>query len=346
MSPKFNGGSDDWLDDEDSSGSGAPVARVKKKKTAANKATQLPAEEANAVVVEVFPNQCAVRLDGAPAEKNVDVLCSYRRSQLMDKESEIRDRSPVAVGDRVKVELTGSSTGVVEALCIRKNQLVRPAPARATRHVLVSNIDQLVIVTATQNPEFSPGLVDRFLIAASVQGIPAVICINKIDLHASVAGVLPPWKTYEDLGYPVIEVSAKRDLGVAQLQEITSGKLTVFCGHSGVGKTSLLSVLLQREAGRVGEVSDFTGKGRHTTTGAILLRDSHFIDTPGVRAFGLIDVSPEKLHTYFPEFSSPAQLGCAQKDCLHMDEADCKATSLARYSSYRRIFESIRSGEN
>jgi ribosome biogenesis GTPase / thiamine phosphate phosphatase len=125
------------------------------------------------------------------------------------------------------------------------------------------------------------------------------------------------------------------------LQERIAGKLSVFCGHSGVGKTSLLRVLLGREIGRIGELSQATGKGRHTTTGAVLLEGPgcRVIDTPGIREFGVVGIEPEELRHYFPEFR---ELGCAVTDCLHEDEPGCVAQELPRYSSYRRVLTSLK----
>ena len=331
MSPKFKGDSDDWLDEEESSG----ISRSSGKKKLKSKSVSLPDDEANAVVVEVFPNQCAVRMDVAQLE----FLCTYRRASLVGKkDDETRERSPVAVGDRVLVQTLDHQSGVIEGVCERKNQLARPAPARATKHVLVSNVDLLVMVAAAQNPDFSPGLVDRFLVAAAAQKIDVILCINKIDLNQDASA----WSLYRDIGILVIEVSAKREMGISELRAAIGDRRTVFCGHSGVGKTSLLNVLLNQSK-KVAEISESTGKGRHTTTAAVLLRGSSFIDTPGVREFGLFGMSPEQLVQYFPEFS---KLKCKAVSCLHAGETGCQATALPRYSSYRRIFESLSLGEN
>ena len=119
----------------------------------------------------------------------------------------------------------------------------------------------------------------------------------------------------------------------------------VFCGHSGVGKTSLLNRLLGASNRKVGDVSEFTGKGKHTTTSAVLLEGSEegkWIDTPGVRAFGLVGLVPEELKNYFPEFSD---LPCSEHGCSHIGEPDCQAATTPRYANYRRIFESLQAGE-
>lgn len=328
--PKFRGDSDDWLDDQASS------RRVKGKKAAPSaRSRSLPPEEANGVVAEVFPNQCSVRLDGAVEE----LLCKYRRTAVFDSTTETRERAPVAVGDRVKVEPSGDA-GVIAGVCERKNSLSRPAPGKDGRqvvHVLASNIDQLVIVASAQRPEFSPGLVDRFLVAAAAAGIEPVVCVTKMDLENDPS----LWRVYADIGLRVFAVSARRGDGIAGLREALLGKAVVFCGHSGVGKTSLLSALIGADAGRVGEVSDATGKGRHTTTGAFLLQGpqgSRWIDTPGIREFGLIGVTPGNLSDYFPEM---AAIDCAAPGCRHCGEAGCEAARLFRYPSYLRIYQSL-----
>ena len=190
---------------------------------------------------------------------------------------------------------------------------------------------------------------DRFLIAAEVEKIPVVICITKIDLAEAAGDPAKsgdkPWMIYQELKYDVIEVSSKSRQGISQLSEKILGKTVVFSGQSGVGKTSLLRSLLGTDIGRVGEVNEQTGKGRHTTTGAVLLGGPHkskWIDTPGIREFGLLNVSAEALSSWFPEFQN---LPCTQHACLHLEEEGCAAQTLSRYSSYRRIFDSLRSGK-
>jgi len=339
MAPKFKGDSEDWLDDED----GARQRGARPKKSNVARSLGLPPEEANAVVAEVFPNQCRVRLD----ENQQDLLCNYRRAGVVSKsKTEARERTPVAVGDRVLIKHTGESSGIVEGICTRKNRLCRPAPGRdseSLHHVLAANVDLLVIVASAGEPHFSPGLVDRFMIAAEAEGIAVLLCVSKIDLGEPGE---KPWDLYRRLGYSVVEVSSKQGLGIPQIQEQIQGKVVVFCGQSGVGKTSLLRVLLGVDVGRVGKVNESTGKGRHTTTGAVLLEgpgQSQWIDTPGVREFGLVGVSPESLADHFPELRD---LSCKITNCLHIDEEGCLAQGLPRYSSYRRIFDSLVAGEN
>lgn len=235
----------------------------------------LPPEAGNATIVELFPNQSAALLDGADKAS----LCGYRMATLAARGAE-RERSPVCVGDRVLVQ-----ENVIVHRCERRNSLVRRAPnaRNPLRHAVVANIDLLVVVASTRDPDFTPGIVDRFMAAATAQAIPTLLCVNKADLLEP--GEAPPWAAYP----AVVTCSAREGAGVEELARRLLGKTTAFCGHSGVGKTSLLRRLLGDDGyGRVGAISQASGKGRHTTTGAILLQGpggSRFIDTPGIMNF-------------------------------------------------------------
>lgn len=334
MSPKYRGDDNDWLDSEKDRGSHGTGHHARKKKPEKG---YLAIEEANGTVTEVFPNQCKVLIDDE-AEPNREFACTYRKAKLPT--ADIRERAPVAVGDRVRFEKIGNRDGVIDGVCERRNMLARPAPERAQRHVLVANIDVLVIVAACREPVFTPGLVDRFLVAAQVQGIEPILCITKMDLFEEAD---KPWKLYSDIGFTVIETGALDGTGLETLRTTIGDQLTTFCGHSGVGKTSILNALLGKIIGKTKVVSIATGRGQHTTTSAFLIPKTRMIDTPGIREFGLLGVSPEELRQYFPEF---VDLKCEEQDCWHRDEEGCEATGFARYASYRRMLESLIAGEN
>lgn len=329
MSRKFTGHEDDWLDDVDS-----PLARPKPRtKPLQGRARLLTPAEGNGVVAEVYPNQSAVRLDGGEARP----LCGYRMATLAFHGAE-RERSPVCVGDRVRVE-----SGVIVGRCERRNRLIRPAPnaRNPLLHVVAANIDALVVVAAAREPAFSPGIVDRFLVAASAQKIPAILCVNKADLLGLEDP--RPWTHYERAGVTLVEASARGDAGLGRLAGLVRGKTAAFCGHSGVGKTSLLRKLLgDAEYGRIGALSEASGKGRHTTTGAILLAGpggSDWIDTPGIMNFGLADVSRAQLLKHFPELALAAA-GCAA-GCVHDGTGGCALGGQPRLESYRQILASL-----
>lgn len=332
MAAKFRGGSDDWLDNESES------KREGAKKSPNNKFRELAFKEGNATVAEVFPNQSRVRFDDGR-----ELLCNYRKIGLMPRGVDQRSRAPVCVGDRVKVE-----GDVIVGRCERRNVIARPAPDKhgTILQTIAANIDCLVIVTSTHKPDFNPGMVDRFLIAASAQSIEPIICLNKMDLLESAEPC--PCDLYEELGYRSFKTCAKTGTGVPALVDYLNTKSAVFCGPSGVGKTSLLNQMLpEKYVGRTGDVSDSTSKGRHTTTGAILLRshtESAWVDTPGVREFGVVDVKPELLQGHFPEILAAAG-NCQIAGCLHVGEEGCGVERLPRYGSYRRIFESLQAGE-
>jgi len=296
-------------------------------------ARELPAAEGNATVAEIFPNRAAVRADGETAPS----LCEYRMIAPAG-ERRPRERSPVCVGDRVRVE-----AGVIVGRGARRNRLTRCAPNSRDPllHVIAANVDCLVVVAAAREPEFTAGIVDRFLVAAHTQDIRSILCVNKADLLEP--GRQRPWSHYPSAGVMVVETSAREGLGLADLSELIRGKTTVFCGHSGVGKTSLLRRLLGDENyGRVHAISEKSGMGRHTTSGAVLMPGPHgasFIDTPGVTNFGLIEITPDGLLAHFPELHAAAEQ-CGE-DCTHDEEPACALRGLSRYASYRATLSSI-----
>ena len=279
------------------------------------------------VVSEVFPRFCNVILDsdlgtnsgtnlggkvseGASSTSSGNsvsakkLLCTYRRAQVIDKDAEWRERSPVAPGDLVAVKVLGSRDGVIEELFPRRNCIQRRAPGKEGKvvHTIAANIDYVVIVTSLHDPDFSPGLVDRFLIAAERAEITPVLVINKIDLRKNPED--RPWQLYTDLGKHCFPISNVTGEGIAEVKDFLRAKTSVFCGHSGVGKTSLLQQLFGVSVGKIGELSKSTGKGKHTTTVSTLVQTedhTRFIDTPGIKEFGLIDVNPKDLIQYYPE---------------------------------------------
>ncbi len=272
MRGDFSGADDDWLDDVD----GKPRPKASAKKPLQDRAQVLPYEAGNGTIIEIFPNQALVRLDGVEKAR----LCGYRMATLAARGA-ARERSPVCVGDRVVVE-----AGVVVNRCERRNALTRSAPNARNPlvHAIVANIDLLLVVASARQPDFTPGIVDRFLAAAAERKISAALCVNKLDLLEPSAA--RPWNDYK---VPVVECCAKSGEGAAKLKALVRGRTVAFCGHSGVGKTSIIRALLGDAAfGKVGDVSAASGKGRHTTTGAILtaLPDgSAWIDTPGIMNF-------------------------------------------------------------
>ena len=319
---------EEWVD-----GLKVPPRRKYAKRAVTGRAVELAAQDGNATVAEIFPNQAAVRFDGGAARR----LCGNRMRSLAFGGNS-RERSPVCVGDRVRV-----SGAVIVGRCVRRNRLIRSAPNSRDPllHVIAANIDRLVVVAAAREPNFSAGIVDRFLVAASSQGIAAVLCVNKTDLLEP--GAEKTWSHYPAAGVALVECSARSGEGAERLAAQLRGQTAAFCGHSGVGKTSLLRRLLGDEGfGRVGELSGATGMGRHTTTGAVMLpaADGAFwIDTPGIMNFSLVGVEHAGLLQHFPELAQAA-VRCPA-GCLHEAEPGCALLGLPRLRSYRQILSSL-----
>lgn len=256
----------------------------------------------------------------------------------------------LAPGDRVLVEEMEGEPWV-RAVAPRRTKLSRPAMehAGADEQVFAANVDVLVVIAAAAKPPFRPGLVDRYLIAAQIGGVEPVLCLNKIDL---VDDEPPELQAYRDLGVRVVKTSVVTGEGVDELRAALRGKLSVLAGHSGVGKSSLLNALQPDLDLETREISEATKKGRHTTTTAKLyqLDDGiRVIDTPGIRALGLWEVSPEEVAYYFPEIAEHAA-GCKFRDCTHTHEPKCAVRdaiesgqiSKHRFASFQRIKESLK----
>lgn len=254
----------------------------------------------------------------------------------------------VALGDWVEVRPVGHQRGVIEAVAPRQRALIRKAatPRGEYQQVIIANPDQAVFVFACAEPAPRFGMLDRFLVIAEKQDIPAVILANKIDLVGAEAA-RDLFGHYESLGYTVLYTSALNGAGLDELRQQLAGKVSVFAGPSGVGKSTLLNALLPGLNLEAREVSRATGKGRHTTVAREmypLLQGGYVADTPGLKALALWDIAPEELDGYFPEMR-PLVAHCPFSDCTHIHEPGCAVRAAVergeihprRYRSYINI---------
>ncbi len=266
-----------------------------------------------------------------------------------------RSIDSVVCGDRVEIsteqDSSGNFGGVIEIVHDRNTLLTRPDFYDGIKPI-AANIDQIIVVSSIL-PELSTHIIDRYLVACEDTGIPAVIVINKVDLldPAQRDEVEQQLAVYTQLGYPVVYTSCKTESGLAPLQAVLNQKTSVFVGQSGVGKSSLINVLLPQASELTGEVSSTSGLGQHTTTAAKLLHfpsGGDLIDSPGVREFGLWHLPVDKITTGFIEFQQYLG-GCKFRDCKHGNDPGCLIRAAVesgdiaqhRYDSYHRILASL-----
>ncbi|HVY74427.1 MAG TPA: ribosome small subunit-dependent GTPase A [Puia sp.] len=269
----------------------------------------------------------------------------------------ITSTNPIAVGDRVKLEFEQDDESglMITGIEDRDNYINRQSPAhRHQHHIIAANLDQSVLIATLKDPKTSQGFIDRFLVAGEAFHIPSVIVFNKADLYRQKEMDLFEFRRamYESVGYRVLLVSLLEKKGLQEIGQLLQHKTTLLSGHSGVGKSSFINALVPEMELRTGGISNWSGKGMHTTTFAEMFDlpqwDARIIDTPGIREFGLVDISRQELSHYFPEMRSRLN-DCQFNNCLHVNEPGCAikraveegAIWAERYVSYCAILDSI-----
>ena len=264
----------------------------------------------------------------------------------------IQTTNPIAVGDQVEFDLEpNANTGVIHRLIERKNYIIRKSINLSKQaQIIAANLDQAFLIVTLASPRTSLGFIDRFLVTSEAYRIPTMLIFNKLDLFSGEGlEILAEYKSiYEKIGYPCYEVSALEGTNMEQIEQLLKDKTTLFSGHSGVGKSSLINVLLPGHDIKTGIISESSDKGQHTTTFAemhTLPFGGYLIDTPGIRELGIFDIRPEELGHYFVEMRALMNQ-CRFNNCRHVNEPGCAVITaveegkieLSRYESYLSIF--------
>lgn len=267
----------------------------------------------------------------------------------------IKSTNPIAVGDRVQIHLEtlgDEEIGVIEKIFDRDNYIVRKSVNLSKQtHVIAANVDLVFLMITINNPTTFPVFIDRFLVSTRAYRIETVLLFNKIDRYTieERAEVLYLWDIYEAIGYTCIEISATENINIDKVKRLMKGKTSMFVGHSGVGKSTLINTIEPTLDLKTKATSEQHKQGQHTTTFAEMY-DLHFgakiIDTPGIKGFGVVDMDKEELGDYFPEFFALKQ-HCKFNNCIHINEPQCavkealenEEISWSRYKSYLQILE-------
>jgi len=263
----------------------------------------------------------------------------------------IKSTNPISVGDHVDFELEASKeTGVINKIHERKNYIVRKSVNLSKQtHIIASNIDVAFLLITIDNPPTFPGFIDRFLATAEAYSIPAVLLFNKMDSYgdAQLEMVEELSQIYSDIGYVCIEISATENFNIDLVKELMKDKVSMFSGHSGVGKSTLINTIEPLLNIKTAAISDQHKQGLHTTTFAEMHELSFggfIIDTPGIKGFGVVNFEPQEITDYFPEFFA-LKKDCKFNNCLHHNEPKCAVKkalendkiAASRYFSYLQM---------
>ena len=270
----------------------------------------------------------------------------------------IRSTNPVAVGDRVQIILNQEGTAFISEIEDRKNYIVRRSSNLSKQsHILAANLDQCMLVVTVNYPETSTIFIDRFLASAEAYRVPVKLIFNKVDVYNEdelhYLDSLINLNT--NIGYPCFKISAKKGEGIDIIKEELKGRITLFSGHSGVGKSTLINAILPEQEVKTAEISAYHNKGMHTTTFSEMFAvadGGYIIDTPGIKGFGTFDMEEEEIGHYFPEiFKFSAD--CKYNNCTHRHEPGCAVRqaveqhyiSESRYTSYLNMLEDKEEGK-
>ena len=264
----------------------------------------------------------------------------------------IRTTNPIAVGDHVEFELEPEQqTGVIHKMQERKNYIIRKSVNLSKQsQIIAANLDQAFLIVTLASPRTSLGFIDRFLVTAEAYHIPAKLIFNKLDLFSEEGlEILAEYRAiYENIGYPCYSVSAIEGTNLEEIKALLKDQVTLVTGHSGVGKSTLINALLPGFELKTGEISDWSDKGKHTTTFAEMFAlpfGGYLIDTPGIRELGVIDIEKAELGPLFPEMRERMSQ-CKFYNCRHISEPGCAVLSAvenaeidpSRYESYLSIY--------
>jgi len=263
-----------------------------------------------------------------------------------------KNTNPAVVGDHVVFDLEKDNTGYILQIEKRKNYIDRKSTKLSKiNHLIAANIDQAFLIVTLKEPRTSLGFIDRFLVACEGFRIPVCIVFNKMDIYSlkEATKIEELTQLYKSIGYDVLKSSVQKNEGITLIKEMMQDKVSLFSGHSGVGKSAIVNAIDNELNLKVGEISHFHSKGKHTTTFAQMFplsQGGFIIDTPGIKEFGLIQYSKMEIRDYFPEIRAYNNQ-CRFNNCCHVNEPDCAVKKAveegkipsSRYQNYLAILE-------
>lgn len=270
----------------------------------------------------------------------------------------IRSTNPVAVGDRVEIIRNQEGTAFITSICDRRNYIIRKSSNLSKQsHIIAANVDQAFLIVTVDYPQTSTTFIDRFLASAEAYNVPVTIIFNKVDLFKGDEERYLDMivNLYETVGYTCLKVSAETEEGLQQLLPLLEGKITLFSGNSGVGKSTLLNKIVPGAELRTAEISDAHNTGMHTTTFSEMLSlgdGGWVIDTPGIKGFGTFNMEPEEICGYFKEIFRFSK-DCRFSNCTHTHEPGCAVRQAvedhyiaeSRYASYLSMLDDKEEGK-